>query len=301
VTNNTTEEIFPVCLIMVTYNGANCLASTIASLKASTQYPHQLLLVDNASTDTTIAVVEGVFPEAIVVRLRINRGYSFGVNAGISKSKEMGFRYHCVLNQDLVFTPGWLEALLNAHRKRGGTVGPPMRGLDVNGSVLLFTTDTIDLVGMFCDKLYFMYGEDNEFLRRCAFMGVPVTAVPESAVGHDHRDYAKHRRILPWLFWAQFMLALTNPRRPFGLNVVAAAARWVQVVLKALFRREWTDASVIPEATRQFYSCMRRYRHALQHWKDQRVRASGSRGPAQSGGGKLCREASPPTEARGET
>lgn len=67
--------------------------------------------MDNVSTDGSLSLVRRDFPEARVVSLGENRGFSAGVNAGIEASEA---ELVALLNNDTDQDPGWLAALVRA-------------------------------------------------------------------------------------------------------------------------------------------------------------------------------------------
>lgn len=102
----------------------NCLAYTqqcVETIRRYTTTPHEVLIVDNASTDGTA----GWCDEAHIRRLPLpeNRGFAAACNTGIHAA--LG-EYVIILNNDTVVSPGWAERLL-AHLDRDrmiGLVGP---------------------------------------------------------------------------------------------------------------------------------------------------------------------------------
>src|SRR5690606_9059782 len=69
------------------------------------------VLVDNGSTDDSVALVRERFPRVRLVALARNTGFAAGHNHGISASRGV---YVATLNNDAIPEPGWLEALVAA-------------------------------------------------------------------------------------------------------------------------------------------------------------------------------------------
>lgn len=67
-------------------------------------------MVDNGSTDDSVAYVEQNYPLVRVVHSGGNIGYSAGNNCGIAESRG---KYVLLLNNDIEVTPGWLEPIID--------------------------------------------------------------------------------------------------------------------------------------------------------------------------------------------
>jgi GT2 family glycosyltransferase len=106
-----------------------CLAC-LAALKrvGLMQIPHEVIVVDNASSDGTGPAIARAFPETLVIRNEVNRGIAAGRNQGIATS-----RGDCVLilDQDTEVQPNAPLHLLQRINLPGvGIVGARLIGLD---------------------------------------------------------------------------------------------------------------------------------------------------------------------------
>ncbi len=123
-----------ITVAVVTWNSAQVLPDLISSLPAGTgDVPHHLVVVDNASTDDTVAIVRALRPEATVVEMGRNAGYAAGVNAAISATR--GAPAVLVLNPDVRLAPGCLPALVEALEPRGTGIAVP-RLVDGSGALI---------------------------------------------------------------------------------------------------------------------------------------------------------------------
>jgi GT2 family glycosyltransferase len=85
----------------------------------------EVIIVDNASTDGSVAMLRESFPDARVIANAQNRGFTRANNQGFALARG---RYLFALNPDTGLTPGALEAMLafmDAH-PRVGMVGPQL-------------------------------------------------------------------------------------------------------------------------------------------------------------------------------
>jgi len=100
-----------VTVVVPNWNGKRFLDTCLSSLRRQTYQDFEIFLVDNGSTDDSVAFVEERFPEVRIVRLSKNRGFTAAVNAGIKASEA---EHLVLLNNDTEVDPHWLEALVSA-------------------------------------------------------------------------------------------------------------------------------------------------------------------------------------------
>jgi GT2 family glycosyltransferase len=100
-----------VTVVVPNWNGEGFLRSCLGSLREQSFGDFETVLVDNGSTDDSVAFVHRNFPEVRVLTLGENKGFSVAVNAGIRASHA---EYVALLNNDTETDPGWLEALVRA-------------------------------------------------------------------------------------------------------------------------------------------------------------------------------------------
>lgn len=103
-----------VSIVIVNYNGERFLAACLNSLRAQTRRFQEIVLVDNASSDSSLALVGAQFPEVKIIPLTENVGYAEGCNRGIRASSG---ELVAILNNDIVLDPCWLENLLARDRE----------------------------------------------------------------------------------------------------------------------------------------------------------------------------------------
>jgi GT2 family glycosyltransferase len=98
-------------VVIPNWNGERFLDLCLSSLQEQSYRHFETVLVDNGSTDDSVAFVSQNFPEVRVVPLEENRGFSAAANAGIKAS---GSEYVVLLNNDTEIDSGWLDALVRA-------------------------------------------------------------------------------------------------------------------------------------------------------------------------------------------
>lgn len=98
-------------IIIPNYNGTSLLPTCLDALRAQTRRDFCVVVVDDGSTDDSVALVRRRYPEVQVIALPHNRGLAAAVNAGIEAT---GGEYVVLLNNDTEAHPRWLEHLIGA-------------------------------------------------------------------------------------------------------------------------------------------------------------------------------------------
>lgn len=121
-----------VSVVLVSWNSRDDLPKALGSLLPLQGLEHEVVLVDNASTDGTAELVERDFPSVRVLRNARNLGFAGGVNVGIRATR---LPFVLLLNPDAQVEPGAVGALVGhaARRPEVGIVGP--RVLNPDGSL----------------------------------------------------------------------------------------------------------------------------------------------------------------------
>lgn len=82
-------------IIILNHNTKDLLIQTIKSIK--TKISHEIIVVDNASTDNSVKAVKKTFPQIKLIELKQNIGFASGNNVGIKQAKG---EYVLLLNSD---------------------------------------------------------------------------------------------------------------------------------------------------------------------------------------------------------
>ena len=116
----------PVSIIILTWNALEYTQKCVNSIQNHTRYPHEIVFVDNASTDGTVEYLRNLVKGHSNYKLienRENRGFAAGNNQGVSAASG---EYVMLLNNDVLVSDGWLESLVESLEidKNIGMVGP---------------------------------------------------------------------------------------------------------------------------------------------------------------------------------
>ena len=95
-----------VSIIIPNWNGAHHLPACLQSLRHQTYAPLETLVVDNGSSDGSVALVEARFPEARAVALGENHGFAGACNVGMRTARGL---FLVLLNNDTEADPHWIR------------------------------------------------------------------------------------------------------------------------------------------------------------------------------------------------
>jgi GT2 family glycosyltransferase len=113
-------------IIILNWNSGQDAGECLSSLRAVDRPEHKIYLVDNHSTDGSLALLSAAFPEAKVIGIKENLGFAAGNNVGIRAALLDGFDQVLLLNNDTAVKPDCLAQLARAADidARIGIVGP---------------------------------------------------------------------------------------------------------------------------------------------------------------------------------
>lgn len=134
-----------VSIILVNYNGADvvldCLRSLVQCLHA---IPYEIIVVDNASTDGSAALIDKNFPTVQLIQQAENRGFGAGNNVGAKRAKG---EFLFLLNTDILLISDVLPPLVALMKEHSdvGIIGTKL--LNADDSLQLSVAAEISLVG----------------------------------------------------------------------------------------------------------------------------------------------------------
>jgi GT2 family glycosyltransferase len=212
-----------VAVVVLNWNGPGITADCLRSLIDAKVAPSDIILVDNGSTDDSVARFRDEFPGVTLLALPRNTGYTGGNNAGIAHVLEKrGHEFVLILNNDTLVPDGLvprLVAQMDAHPEAGivqprvvsfdrttvdnagfecdrnGATWPRGRDLDpaatydatsffyASGACMLVRASVLRHVGGF-DERYFMYNEDVDFSWRVRLAGWQLRLVDTARCYH---------------------------------------------------------------------------------------------------------------------
>lgn len=126
-----------VTVVMPMYNAAQFVSEAVASVLAQTYRDFELIVVDDASGDSSLAIVEAVHDSRVrVIRHESNKGASLSRNEALAEARG---EFVAIMDADDVCAPTRLErqvAFLDAHHLVGVVGCAFYDNIDVSGAVL---------------------------------------------------------------------------------------------------------------------------------------------------------------------
>lgn len=209
--------------IIVTYNAMKWLDRCLNSLRASS-IPTTVVVIDNGSTDNTIASIQTHFPEVVLFPQNKNLGFGQANNIGMRYALAHGASHVLLLNQDAWIEERMLETLLqfddnnsllspihmtgegdridanfekNAIRRSKEYVRyneDQIKGMnakyatyEINAACWLLPRLILEEIGGF-NPLFFHYAEDTDYLQRLHYHHKGVYFVSGTHCYHDRAN-----------------------------------------------------------------------------------------------------------------
>jgi GT2 family glycosyltransferase len=199
--------------IVLSFNGIDDTVHCLDSIY-SQAHRFDVLVVDNGSQPGVVDQLRARFPEADIVALAENFGWAGGNNAGIKLGLERGYEWICLLNNDLVFPDGAVDAWFKAadtlapcllhpsiyywdepevaqlHPGHDGNAVKQAPELDDNlvlpyayGACLGVHRSIFEKVGVF-DERFFLQLEETDFYLRALKVGYLAVCNPDVKIFH---------------------------------------------------------------------------------------------------------------------
>ena len=113
-------------IVILTHNQVEYTKLCVESIETFVNASHELIFVDNASTDGTIEYLTSIVETKkyySLIKNSENRGYAAGNNIGINAAKG---EFVLIMNNDILVTKGAVESLIRALRadKQTALIGP---------------------------------------------------------------------------------------------------------------------------------------------------------------------------------
>jgi GT2 family glycosyltransferase len=98
-------------VVIPNYDGERWLPGVLDSVAAQTLAPAEVLVVDDGSTDGSLALLAERYPHVRVLAIPVNGGFARAANAGIAAVSADAV---ALVNTDVVLDPRWLERAVAA-------------------------------------------------------------------------------------------------------------------------------------------------------------------------------------------
>ncbi len=221
-------------ILVLNYNGMKFINDLYPSLLAQTYKDFDIIVVDNASTDDSIAQIKINFPSVIIMQFSQNYGFAKAFNYA---AKKHPYEFLLFLNNDVYVEPTWLEELMRAIGRNdkifmancknlyweypefinsaGGSLTFLGSGMQLGnyeklaeykdkeryvgmaqGCAMLVRRNIFLKIGGF-DNNYFLLGEEADICWRAWLLGFPTIYTPKAILYH-YGAYSIKRKT--WFF-----------------------------------------------------------------------------------------------------
>lgn len=103
------DKSFVVSVIIVNWNAKDLLRNCIISIMQQTRCSFEIIVIDNASSDGSAAMVQSEFSDVVLIANRDNRGFAAANNQGILIAKG---QYVLLLNPDTIILDGAIDTMI---------------------------------------------------------------------------------------------------------------------------------------------------------------------------------------------
>ncbi len=100
-----------VSVVIPNWNGYRWLPDCLRSLRGQTLAPLEVIVVDNGSSDGSLAYLRDEHPDVRLLELGRNTGFAVAANRGLEAARA---EFVALLNTDVVLDPDWLERVVRA-------------------------------------------------------------------------------------------------------------------------------------------------------------------------------------------
>ena len=226
-----------VYIILLNWHGWRDTIACLDSLASLDYTNYHLQVVDNGSTDNSVACIRAAHPEVSIIETGRNLGFSGGCNVGVRRALEEGADYIWLLNNDTTVDPQALSAMVAVAETdpKVGAIGSVLYYLDnpkdiqawgggrvcfwsgrarhhlgpvpgarlhyLTAASILLRRRALEEVGLLDENTFFMYWEDTDFSFRLRKAEWRLAVADQSIVLHkENASTGKGNPLLDFYF-----------------------------------------------------------------------------------------------------
>ena len=264
--------------ILVNWNGAADTLPCIASLLQQDYQNLRIFVVDNGSTDDSVARIRSTYPQVTVLEACKNLGFASGCNVGIRRAIHEGADYIWLLNNDTVAPPDTCTKLVtHAHaHPSAGLIGsvlyymhaptqvqawgggdlttwlghsthftaptPLGRSSYLTFASVLIPSEVILKVGILYEGS-FMYWDDSDYALRVTRAGYSLSVAEDTAILHKEGGSTTRRN--PVIDRYSTAAGLHFLRRHSPIPLVSMAIFPIVKFTNRILRGHWKNAQAV--------------------------------------------------------
>jgi hypothetical protein len=180
-------------VVVPNWNGRRWLDGCLRSLLAQTLADHEVVVVDNGSSDGSLSYLAGEHPRVRVLALGANTGFAHAANVGMEAAAA---ELVALVNTDVVLAPDWLERMTAALQSDSGTASVACKMLQLADTATIYDAgDVLRRDGACEQRGRFMvddgrWDEGGEVFGACAGAALYRRSAVVGVGGFDNRYFA---------------------------------------------------------------------------------------------------------------
>ena len=148
-----------IALVILIWNGKELLEKFLPSIVNHSALPNvEIVIADNASTDTSIEFIKQHYPSLKIVQNKKNGGYAKGYNDAL---RNVDADVYGLINSDIEVTDGWLTSIISTFENEPKTAIIQPKILDFKNKAFF---EYAGAGGGFVDKFGYPYCRGRIFL-----------------------------------------------------------------------------------------------------------------------------------------
>lgn len=280
--------------IVISYNFMPWIDRCLSSLLQGTQST-DILVIDNASKDETVATLQARYPQVRLIRNNHNLGFGAANNIGMKIALDEGYDGVLLINQDAWLAPDALQQLVEVSLQHpeygiispkhltgdGSKMDPGFAsyidngGSFINAALWYIPMSVIRKVGMFA-PLFYHYGEDKDYVNRIHYHGYQIGYVPTALGYHDRAERPFNRSLFLRTERVYHLSEYANINYSFAKAFAMGVLAPVKKAFKALAKGQWSNYAAFISISFQLMMQTPQVLHSRNHTKKYNVQLSHS-------------------------
>lgn len=262
-------------ILLLNWNAWHDTLECLHSIIGLEYLDYQIIVVDNGSEDDSVRQIREEYPNLKIIKNEDNLGFGGGCNVGIRYALEQGAEFVWLLNNDTQVDPGALGAMVRLANSdhRVAAVGSVLYYMDsptqvqawgggrvnlwtglskhfhaqaddckfhyLTAASLLLRLEALQHVGLFDERMFFMYWEDVDLCFRLRQAGWKLSVARDACVWHKESASLSGRKPLLDTYFGASSLRFYRRHAPLPWIpiLLTTAGRFIKRALKGDWAR----------------------------------------------------------------
>lgn len=180
-------------VVIPNWNGERWLPDCLDSILKQSRMPVKVIVVDNGSSDDSLALIRDRYPIVEIVELDRNYGFAYAVNRGIEAAESEAV---ALINTDVQLSPQWLERTIARLEEAGDIAAVACKMVDLDDNARIYSAgDTLRRDGVGDQRGRFeldrgQFDSPGEVFAACAGAALYRRAALSAVGNFDERFFA---------------------------------------------------------------------------------------------------------------